>query len=244
MSDYAASTYGDQIADVYDDLYPPPADLSTAVSFLKDFAGSGPALELGIGTGRFALPLCATGVDVHGIDASAAMVSKLRAKPGGDRIPVTAADFSKFDLGKRYRLIYVVFNTFFGLLTQDAQVTCFQSVARNLDDGGAFVLEAFVPDPSRFDRGQRVSVTSLGTDSVQLEVSQHSAISQRAQSYHVIMSDDRVRLYPVNVRYAFVSELDLMARIAGLRLRERWANWDRSPFGDGAAKHISVWERT
>ena len=243
MSDYRASTYGDHIADIYDQLFPPPSDLSDAMSVLKSFAGSGRALELGIGTGRFALPLRAAGVEVHGIDASAAMVSKLRLKPGGDAIPVTIADFTSFELERRYRLVYVVFNTFFGLLTQDAQVRCFHSVARHLEPDGVFVMEAFVPDVTRFNRGQRVSVSRIGADSVQLEVSQHSAITQTVESFHVIASNERLRLYPVNVRYAFVSELDLMARLAGLTLRERWSDWSRLPFGEGSGTHISVWAR-
>jgi SAM-dependent methyltransferase len=243
MNDYTASTYGDQIADVYDEFFPAPSDLPAAISMLSGFAGSGRALELGIGTGRFALPLRSAGVDVHGIDASLAMLSKLRVKPGGDAVPVTLADFAIFELEYRYRLIYVVFNTFFGLLTQDAQVSCFNSVAHHLEGDGVFVMEAFVPDVTRFERGQRVAVSAIGTGRVHLEMSQYFAVAQTVQSYHVIMGNDGLRLYPVNVRYAFVSELDLMARIAGMTLRERWANWNRSTFEEGSTRHISVWTK-
>jgi SAM-dependent methyltransferase len=243
MSDYGAATYGDQIADIYDDLFPAPADLAAVMSTLTSLAASGPALELGIGTGRFALPLREAGVEVHGIDASVAMVSKLRLKPGGDAIPVTIADFTRFELERRYRLIYVVFNTFFGLLTQDAQVSCFQSIAHHLEPDGVFLMEAFVPDPNRFQNGQRVSISRLAADRVHLEMSQYSPVAQTVQSFHVILGNDQVRLYPVNVRYAFVSELDLMARIAGLTLRERWSNWSRVPFEERSTTHISVWGR-
>lgn len=245
MDEYDASTYGDRVADVYDDWYAgggPLGDASGAVSFLRELAGPGPALELGIGTGRIALPLAEAGVEVHGIDASEGMVRKLRGKTGGDRIPVTIADFRDFDLGTRFRLVYVVFNTFFGLLTQDDQVACFRSVAANLTDDGAFVMEAFIPDLTRFDRGQRVGAIHVGGEAVRLDVTMHDAIEQRSDSNHVVIREDGIRLYPVRVRYAYMSELDLMARLAGMRLRERWADWDRSTLSTGSQGHISVWE--
>ena len=241
--DYGAATYGDQIADIYDDLFKAPADVAAAVSTLTSLAASGPALELGIGTGRLALPLREAGVEVHGIDASPAMVSKLRLKPGGHAIPVTIADFTRFELDRRYRLIYVVFNTFFCLLTQEAQVSCFQSVAHHLEPDGVFLLEAFVPDTNRFQNGQRVSVSRMAADRVHLEMSLYSPISQTVQSFHAILGNDHLRLYPVRVRYAFVSELDLMARIAGLTLRERWSSWSRQPFDESCTTHVSVWAR-
>jgi hypothetical protein len=127
-------------------------------------------------------------------------------------------------------------------LTQEGQVRCFEAVARHLAPDGAFVMEAFVPDLSRFDRGQRVGAVAVATDEVNLEVSKHDPLRQRTDSMHVIVREGGIRLYPIKIRYAHVPELDLMARIAGLRLRERWADWDRTPLTDGAAKHISVWE--
>ncbi len=241
---YTDATYGDRIADVYDDRYLGSFERDTvdAVAFLRSLAGEGPVLELGIGTGRVALPLSAEGVDVHGIDASEAMVAKLRGKPGGDRIHVTVGSFAEFSLPTEFPLVYVVFNTFFGLLTQDQQVTCFGSVERHLEPGGAFVMQAFVPDLSRFDaHNQRVAAESIGVDEVSLETSTHDPFEQRTNSQHVVIRDGSVRLYPVRIRYAHVSELDLMARIAGLRLRERWAGWDRAPYP--AWQHVSVWER-
>jgi hypothetical protein len=243
---YDSGTYGERIAGTYDEWYAEGhaylGPSSATVSFLKDLAGEGPALELGIGTGRVALPLHEAGVEVHGIDASPAMVSRLREKPGGDRIPVTIGDFSDFALETQFPLIYVPFNTFFGLLTQDAQISCLRAVARHLTDGGAFVAELFVPDLARFDRGQRVSAIEVGVDEVRLDVAQHDAIAQTTQNQHLVIRQEGVRLFPVSIRYAHVAELDLMARVAGLRLRERVADWDRSPFGTDSEKHISVYE--
>ncbi len=239
------TTYGDRIADVYDDLYegsPALGDLSAAVDLLAATAASGAALELGIGTGRVAIPLAATGVAVHGIDASEAMVGRLHAKPGGADIPVTIGSFADFSLDTRFALIYVVFNTFFGLLSQDDQVTSFHAIARHLAPGGAFVMEAFVPDLSRFDHGQRVSAIRVETDEVSLEVTTNDPVDQATVSQRVVIREDGIQLYPVRIRYAYVAELDLMARMTGLRVRERWADWDRSAFSGAAAKHISVWE--
>ncbi len=242
MDEYGPSTYGDRIADVYDTLYGDSGDPSRTAAFLHDLAGSGPALELGIGTGRVALPLAATGTQVHGIDGSEAMVSRLREKPGGQDLAVTIGDFSGFSLPTRFGVVYVVFNTFFGLLTQADQVACFRAAARHLLPEGAFVMEAFVPDVARFDQGQRVSAIAVGPDEVSLEVTRHDPIAQSSDSQHVVIREDGIRLFPVKIRFAFVAELDLMAQLAGLRLRERWSDWDRSPFASGSPKHISVWE--
>ena len=243
---YGPATYGDRIAGVYDEIYaeaPNTGDIATTVAFLSSLAGVGPALELGIGTGRIALPLAAAGVDVHGIDASEAMVERLHAKPGGNAIPVTIGDFADFSLDATFTLIYVPFNTFFALLTQEEQVDCFRAVARHLTREGTFAIEAFVPDLARFDHGQRVSATRVDPDQVSLDVTMHDPIAQRSDNQHVMLRDDGIRLFPVKLRYAYISELDLMARLAGLRLRERWADWDRSPLTSGSQKHISVWER-
>ena len=240
MEEYGPSTYGDRIADIYDDLYG-DMDPTTAVSLLRDLAGSGRALELAIGTGRVAVPLAEAGVDVTGIDASQAMVERLKAKT--DLIPVMIGDFSDVDVDGAFSLIYVVFNTFFGLLTQDDQIRCFENVAAHLEPGGRFVVEAFVPDLSRFDRGQRTQVTSVGTDSIKLDVSVHDMSAQRVDSQHVIVTGDSINHYPVSVRYAYPPELDLMARLAGLALEHRWAGWDRSPFTSSSGKHVSVYRK-
>ena len=242
---YTDATYGDRIAEIYDERYLEQfeADTAGAARFLRHLAGNGPALELGIGTGRVAIPLAAEGVEVRGIDASEAMVAKLHAKPGGEGIDVKIGSFADFTLDTRFPLIYVVFNTFFALLTQDEQVSCFESVARHLAPGGAFAMQAFVPDVTRFDaHDQRTSVESIGVDEVRLETSSHDPFAQRTDSQYVVFKDGSVHLYPVRVRYAYPSELDLMAKIAGLRLRERWSGWDRSPYPARNWMHVSVWE--
>jgi SAM-dependent methyltransferase len=246
MDEYTSSTYGDRIADHYDEWYatlPFGGDLDTAVAFLNELAGDGAALELGIGTGRIALPLLASGIAVHGIDASAAMLERLREKPRGDEIHTTLGDFGALALGRRFRVVYVVFNTFFGLPTQDEQVEAFGAVAEHLEPGGVFVMEAFMPDPSRFERGQRVAAIDLQVDLVRLEASIHDPVAQRTTSHQIVLTPEGVRLYPVVIRYAYPSELDLMARLAGLRLRERWGDWDRTPLDASSQKHISLWER-
>ena len=243
--DYTAATYGDRIAEIYDGRYLEAFrdDTDRAVAFLRQLAGEGPALELGVGTGRVALPLAQAGVEVHGIDASEAMIAKLRSKPGGEAIAVTIGDFADFSLERRFPLIYVVFNTFFAILTQDEQVACFAAIARHLTPGGAFVLQAFVPDLSRFDdHGQRTSTESIGVDHVTLETSSHDPTTQRTDSQYVVLRQGRVDIYPVRIRYAYVSELDLMARLAGLRLRGRWADWNGTPFPGPGTSHVSVWE--
>jgi SAM-dependent methyltransferase len=245
MDQYEPSTYGDRIADVYDEWFPESSragEVDVVVSFLRELATTGPALELGIGTGRVALPLHREGVEVHGIDASEAMLAKLRAKECGASLETSVADFRDFELEPRFTLAFVVFNTFFALLTQDDQVTCFQAVARHLTPDGVFVIEAFVPDVSRFDRGQRVSALEAGVDEVRLEVSTHDVIAQRTESHHVVISERGIRLFPVRIRYAPIAELDLMARLAGMRLRERWADWDRFELASTSQKHVSVWE--
>ena len=242
MEGYEPPTYGDRIADVYDEWY---ADLdpATAVELLAELAGDGRVLELAIGSGRIALPLAARGVEVHGIDASARMVERLRAKPDGEAIPVTMGDFADVPVEGTFRVVFVAFNTFFALPDQEAQIRCFERVAAHLDGEGVFVLEAFVPDLARYDRGQRVSSIRTKLDHIVLDVSQLDAAAQTVFSQHVLISDDGTRLFPVQVRYAWPTELDLMARLAGLRLRARYADWARSPFTSSASSHVSVYER-
>jgi SAM-dependent methyltransferase len=239
MGQYEAHTYGERIAGVYDEWH---ADYEESmVDLLCELAAGGRALELGIGTGRVALPLRARGVEVTGIDASEAMVARLRAKAGGGEIPVVQGNFAAFDLGDRFDLVYVVFNTFFGLLTQDEQVSCFQSVARHLTDDGVFALELFVPDVCRFDRGQTVRAVKVDVDGVRLDATLHDRAAQMVTSQHVELSEAGIRLFPVRLRYAWPSELDLMARLAGLKLKQRCASWEKEPFSADSGKHISVY---
>jgi SAM-dependent methyltransferase len=233
--------YGDTWAAIYDEVHS-FLDTPPAVDALADFARGGPALELGIGTGRVALPLAARGVAVHGIDASEAMVAILRSKPGGAAIPVTIGDFTHVPVDGEFSLIYIVFSTICGLLAQDAQVACFEAVARRLAPGGVFVVEAFVPDPTRFERGQRLQVNRIEDTRVDLLATRHDPVAQRVTSRRIVLSEAGTKLYPVEIRYAWPSELDLMARLAGLRLRERWGDWRRGPY-TASGMHVSIYER-
>lgn len=241
MKNYAAETYGERYADAYDEWHDMPA--GEAVEALRELAGGGRALELGVGTGRVAIPLAATGVEVHGIDASPSMVERMRAKPGGERVRVTMGDFADVDAEGQFSLVFVVFNTLFMLLTQEEQLRCFRNAAARLAPGGVFVVEAFFPDVSRYEGGQIVRTISLADDQVILEVSQHDAARQHVMSQRVVLGGGGVNLFPIQIRYAWPSELDLMARLAGLALRERWGGWRREPFDSRSGKHVSVYER-
>jgi SAM-dependent methyltransferase len=243
MSDFTAATYGDRIADVYDDRYGFPSETEAAVALLAELAGGGSVLELGVGTGRLALPLSHRGLTVAGIDASEAMVAKLRAKPGGDAVTVTIGDFADVAVDGSFRLVFVAFNTFFGLLSQDDQVRCMANAAARLEPGGRFAIEAFVPDLGRFDRDQRTANTFVGNDAVELEVTSHDASRQHVTSAHVVLRESGTRIYPVQIRYCWPSELDLMARLAGLELEHRWSDWRRAPFTADSGTHVSVWRR-
>jgi SAM-dependent methyltransferase len=238
---YDAATYGDRMADFYDELPTHPADADVAARRLADLAEGGPVLELGIGTGRLALPLAGHGVAVSGIDASAAMVTRLRAKPGGAEIPVAIGDFAEVAVDGSFSLIFVVYNTFFSLLDADAQRGCFERIADRLVPAGRFVIEAFVPDPGRFERGQHLEIRHVGTDSAVVSVSRHDAPTQRVDSLLVRLAEGGVRTWPVHIRYSYPVELDQMADRAGLRLEERWGGWEREPFSDDSVKHVSVY---
>jgi SAM-dependent methyltransferase len=240
-ADYTAATYGDRIADVYDEVIPVTLDADMAVATLAELAGAGPVLELGIGTGRLALPLAARGIEVRGIDASDAMVAKLRAKPGGDAIDVTIGDFADVAVEGTFPLVFIAFNTLFALLSQDAQLRCFANVAPRLAEGGVFAVEAFIPDLTLYNRGQRLFVMDIGTASLRVDAGRIEPSVQQVEAMQVVLSEDRVRLYPVRLRYAWPAELDLMARLAGLRLLHRWGDWDRRPFDDSSTRHVSVY---
>jgi SAM-dependent methyltransferase len=237
---YSHDTYGERVAGVYDEWY---SDVNPhLIDTLAELAHGGPALELGIGTGRIALPLAAKGVEVHGVDAAESMISRLRAKPGGERITITKGNFAEVPIDGKFALVYIVFNTFFALSTQEEQVQCFRNVAAHLAPGGCFVIEAFVPDLSRFTYGQSNFARKVTTDEVTLDVSQHHAATQNVISQQVVIRDGKIQMYPVQIRYCWPSEMDLMAQLAGLRLRERWSNWKREPFTSDSGFHISVYE--
>jgi SAM-dependent methyltransferase len=242
MDEYISTTYGDRVAEIYDDWY--GAFEEEAIETLAQLARGGPVLELGIGTGRIALPLAARGIEVQGIEASKAMASKLWAKPGAASIPVSFGNFADVDIDGRFSLIFIVFNTFYALLTQEEQVRCFRNVGERLTEDGTFVVEAFVPDMTLFSKGQNVKATTVTTNRASLQISRHDPVRQRVKSQHVVFVNDQARLFPVEVRYAWPSELDLMAQLAGLRLRHRWGNWSRGDFNGDSEKHVSVYEKT
>ena|SRR6266545_1903599 len=231
--------FGERWADVYDG--DPVLDPAPAAEFLAGLAGGGRVLELAIGTGRVALPLASRGGNVEGVEASEKMVARLRAKPGGAQIPVTIGDMAEVPVTGPFRLVYLVYNTLFNLLSPERQADCFRNVAQALEADGAFVIECFVPDPAKFDRGQRVEALAVTEDSATIEVYRHDAAAQRFNTQKITFDGQGIRLLPVALRYSWPSELDLMAGQAGLRLRERYADWDRRPFGSDSASHISVY---
>jgi SAM-dependent methyltransferase len=241
MDQYDTSTYGERIADVYDQVYHGYED--AAIALLRDLAHGGRVLELGIGTGRVALPLAALGVEVHGIDASEPMVAKLRDKPGGAGIPVSIGDFADVPVSGEFSLIFVVLNTFTALSSQEEQVRCFRNVAQHLTANGVFVVEAFVPDLTRFTRDQYTVASVVNTDRVGLDVARHDPVRQIVVHQHIEITEQGIRLYPVQLRYFWPTELDLMAQLAGMRLHSRWGGWQREPFTALSAKHVSIYER-
>ena len=244
MTGYDPTAYGAAIADVYDDLYRDDAmATAAAVRCLRDLAGGGAVLELGIGTGRLALPLAAAGVRVHGVDASREMLDRLAAKPGGSDIDVTMADFSSFEVPGRFALAILAFNTIFALPDQDAQVRCFECVAAHLEPGGCFVVETFVPHPARFSEGQSVRLRTMTPERIALEVARIDPVTQFMYTTQVDLRDDGMHLYAANHRYAWPAELDLMARIAGLRLENRWQDWDQVAFSATSQFHVSLYRK-
>ena len=236
FGDRVAARYDDSVAEMFD-----PSVVEPAVDFLSELAGAGAALELGIGTGRIALPLTRRGVRVHGIDLSEAMVARLRAKPGGEDLEVTIGDFATTRAKGAFSLAYLLFNTIQNLTSQDEQVACFQNAADHLEPGGYFVIEVGVPSLRRLPPGEtfrafRVTPTRLGFD-------EFDVAEQRLVSHHYRLVDGRLELSSFPFRYVWPSELDLMARLAGMTLCERWGDWTREPFTSESTKHVSVWEK-
>lgn len=242
MDEYTEETYGERIAEIYDQWYSSfdPA----AIQILAELAHGGPALELGIGTGRIAIPLMNLGVRVQGIDASASMVAKLHAKVAREKIPVTMGNFTDVDVEGQFSLIYIVFNTFYSLLTQEDQIRCFQNVASHLNHEGVFAVEAFVPDMKRFIDGQTMRVGRIGDNEVQIDVSEIELEKQLITSQHVLFQEQKIHFYPVKIRFVWPSEMDLMARLSGLQLKQRWSDWKKGEFTAESTKHISVYEHS
>ncbi len=232
-----AARYDETSSEMFD-----PEVVEPAVAFLAGLAWGGDALELGIGTGRLALPLSRRGIRVAGIELSDAMVARMRAKPGGESVQVAMGDFATTSLGRQFSLAYLVYNTIENLTTQDAQVRCFRNVAAQLQPGGCFVIEVEVPQLQRLPPGETfrpfsVTATHLGFDEIDVA-------TQRLTSHHYLVDGGHVERISMPFRYVWPSELDLMARLAGMELRERWADWTREPFTADSVSHVSVWQRT
>ena len=225
------------------DLKDTRGDEQQTVACLARLAGQCKALELAIGTGRIALPLAAAGVSVDGIEMSRHMIERMREKPGGGAITVTTKDMSRVGTGRTYGMVSLVYNTIGNLLTQVDQVRCFQNAARHLDDDGVFVIECSVPTAPARPGHQFVDAERIDVDHVVLDVCRYDPVSQILDENHVHISSGGVVLRPIRVRLAHPPEFDLMARIAGLRLRHRWAGWDAEPFTATSRRHISVYER-
>ena len=231
-----AAHYDESVAAMFD-----PAVLEPMVNVLSELAGGGPALEFGIGTGRVALPLSRRGLRVHGIDLSPGMVDRLRAKPGADAIRVTIGDFATARVQETFGLAYLVFNTVMNLTTQDAQLACFHNAAGHLRPGGRFVVEVMVPDLQRLPPGE--SVRPFSVTPTHLGFDEYDLANQGLISHHYQLVDGRWESLSMPFRYVWPSELDLMARMAGLALRHRWATWRREPFTSESRRHVSVWEK-
>jgi SAM-dependent methyltransferase len=240
MEDY----FGEEVAARYDERTASLATLEVVdrlVDVIVELAGDGAALEFGIGTGRIALPVAAQGVPVSGIELSEAMVARLRAKPGGDTISVTIGDFASAEMEGAFSLVYLVANTIMNLTTQDEQVACFENASRHLQPGGRFLIEVIVPGWQRLPPGERfqafdVSPNHLGFDEIDV-------VTQASVSHHYWIENGRVEVVSPKFRYVWPAELDLMARLAGMSLSERWGGWNREPFTAESRKHVSVWEK-
>ena len=231
-----AARYDESSEEMFD-----PAVVDPAIGFLAGMAGRGRALELGIGTGRIALPLAERGVPVHGIDLSKAMVARLHAKPGAEAIDVTIGDFATTTVDGSFSLVYLIYNTIGNLTTQEAQVACFRNAAAHLEPGGCFVVELSVPDLRRLPPGETARVFHVSEE--RWGIDEYDVANQGLISHHFEIVEGRLERFSAPYRYAWPAELDLMAELAGLRLRERWGGWKREPFTSDSEKHVSVWEK-
>ena len=235
---YEKETYGEYWSPFYDQFHPEP--LPHCIEFLEQYSGPGPVLELGVGTGRLAVPLVEAGVELDAIEASPEMLEILRGKT--DKISVVGDDFSNFQTARKYSMIFIAFNTLYALTTQELQLECLKCAAQALAPGGRFVLELFVPDMTRFDRGQRLSTVRIDEKECLLEACTHDPVHQLVQTQLIALGGTQARLLPIKLRYVWPTELDLMARLAGLQLVERFGGWDKIVFDHQSDSHISVYE--
>lgn len=231
-----AAKYDESSAEMFD-----PASIDPVVDLLVELAGSGRALELGIGTGRIALPLAQRGVPVHGIELSSAMVARLRAKPGGEDLGVTIGDFATASVDGSFSLAYLAYNTIMNLTSQRAQVACFRNVAVHLEPGGCFLIEVMIPELQRLPPGETHRVFAESEDSWGID--EYDVATQALTSHHLEVVDGELERFSVPFRYVWPSELDLMAQLAGMTMRERWGGWNREPFTNESRTHVSIWEK-
>jgi SAM-dependent methyltransferase len=231
-----AAGYDESAAEMFE-----PAVVDPAVDLLAGLAGHGAALELGIGTGRIALPLAQRGIRVHGIDLSEAMVARLLAKPGAEQIDVTIGDFATTTVEGTFSLAYLVFNTIMNLRSQDEQAACFRNVGAQLESGGCFVIEVGVPQLQRLPPGE--TIRAFEVNATRLGFDEYDVAAQSLISHHYSVVEGKLEVHSIPFRYVWPSELDLMARLAGMTLRERWSGWKHEPFTSDSTKHVSVWEK-
>lgn len=242
---YDPGAYGRAVADVYDDLYSTVPETDEAVEVLAELAGvDGAILEMGIGTGRLALPLARRGLAVAGIEGSEEMVDELRAKPGGEDLPVLVGNFADAEVEGAFSVVVLALHTIFGLPTAEDQIRCFENAARHLEPGGVFVIEARVMDPADFRGGQAIEPRFFDEHQAEIQIQRFDVVSQRVEVTNVHLSEaGGVQLNAYVNQYTTPREFDLMARIAGLRLRDRWESWRREPFTAHSRRHVSVYER-
>jgi SAM-dependent methyltransferase len=242
---FGPTSYGEAFADVYDDWYEAISDVAATVDRVIALAGDGPVLELGVGTGRLALPLVARGVDVWGLDASGPMLERLRAKPDGAAVRVVQADMGASPLraGPRFTVVFCAYNTFFNLVTAEAQAACLGAAAASLAPGGRLAIEAFVPTDADTPPGGPVTVRSIAEDHVVLSIADRDTATQLLTGQFVELRASGVRLRPYRIRYLYPDQLDALAQGAGLALVDRWATWSGDPFTEDSANHVSVYGR-
>lgn len=242
MEGYGEATYGERFADVYDDWYADLTDTDACVAALAELAAGGAVLELGVGTGRLAIPLTAAGATVTGVDTSPAMLDRLAAKPGGDRVQGLIGDMVDPPVGpRRFNLVVIAYNTLFNLTGDNAQQRCLQAAARLLDDGGRLVIEGFVPDEDRVGPTDSVAVRTVSADRVVLSVTRSRPLDQEMLGQFIDITEAGIRLRPWHIRYSRPDQVDAMAAEAGLALVDRWSDWHGEPFAADSPSHISIY---
>ncbi len=243
MKGFGPSTFGELYAEDYD-KWNDPGTTDEAVDLLWEIAANRKTLELAIGTGRIAVPLAQRGLEIHGIDASPEMVAELRKRPGGATIPVSIGDMADVDIDGSFDFVFLIFNTLFNLRSQNDQIRCFQNASTRLNESGLFLIEAYVPDLSEFVDGQFVRTRHVGMNSAFVETAVHDAAAQTVEYQRIHMTETGTRFRPLPVRYAWPAEIDLMAKLAGLQLKDRWGSWTRAPFTGTSKMHVSLYEKS